>query len=602
MERVLASSICCALVCLILVPSSQVGAVEAYGWGQAITIDTNDVGNAWWPAVASDEGGNAIAVWQQDNATSTSIWSDRYVFGAGWTGPVQISNNSLGNASAPDIDMDGDGDAIVVWWQGDVYLSVICANRYMRDTGWEGPENVSPRLGGWAGNCEVVCDSSGNAFVAWIEYSQIFASRYILGQGWETPHAVGADNYYNAQSPSIDMDDQGNAIVVWGDKTSATYNIWANRYTAGSGWGVQVLIESDDAGDAMEQQVAADSAGNAIAVWREYGGPTPSQSHVWANIYNASDGWGVSRLLETNDTDTAGRPRVGFDLAGNAIVVLSLTNNTVWKGVWTTRYAMSGEWSALEWIPGTDGVEPDLAVNQAGQAIVVWRKYAVFSNTYRAGFGWSDTELVSYLPNNGLQDPVVSIDRNGDAVTAWMQMTGNLYSVYVNQYVPPFPMILLTSPAEGATTDQLTIAVSGKTEPGAAVAVNGVLVSVATNGSFAANTLLKYGQNQIFVTASSSGKSNTVVVNVTCADPVPDLREELNQTKRRLNDTRDELNRMADDLHRGELMSSALMITTGIVSAMAVAMAALYLSLRRRMSQGTAPPSNEGQQAQYKEK
>ena len=44
-------------------------------------------------------------------------------------------------------------------------------------------------------------------------------------------------------------------------------SIWANRYTAGTGWGTRTLIDTDNAIEADEPQIAIDASGNALAVW-----------------------------------------------------------------------------------------------------------------------------------------------------------------------------------------------------------------------------------------------------------------------------------------------------------------------------------------------
>jgi hypothetical protein len=66
----------------------------------------------------------------------------------------------------------------------------------------------------------------------------------------------------------------GNGIAVWRQGS----NIWANRYTAGSGWGTAELMDTDS-GTAEDPQIAMDSDGNAIAVWHQ--GPFA----IWANRF-----------------------------------------------------------------------------------------------------------------------------------------------------------------------------------------------------------------------------------------------------------------------------------------------------------------------------
>jgi uncharacterized protein YuzE len=433
----LASLIGAALVVLSLVSPVSLGADQSSGWGTPTEIDTNEVGEAMWPEIAEDEDGNAISVWQQSDTICSSIWASRYVPGAGWADPVQISGDSIENAYEPDIDMDENGNAIAVWWQGTVYDSIIFSNRYVLGTGWGSPTEVNVGLSGFAGYPSVVCDSSGNAFAAWIQHPSIFSSRYLFGQGWGPPERVSANNF-NAQPPSIDVDGVGNAVAVWSDKSSNTYSIWANRYVVGSGWGTQILIENDDTGECQAPRVAVDTAGNAIAVWHLFEPWVTDFDpvHVWANRYIAGIGWGDAVLLETNTANWAMNPRIAMDGAGNAIAVWYEISQSSWDGVWANMFSITtGMWSGAEWIPGTTGAEVDIDMNQAGLGIVVWYAATIYSNIYRPQTGWEKPEVVADIPDVGTQDPMVSINENGDAVAVWMVYEGRQGNVWANHYV-----------------------------------------------------------------------------------------------------------------------------------------------------------------------
>ena len=86
-------------------------------------------------------------------------------------------------------------------------------------------------------------------------------------QAWGTAALIETDNAGEAYEPQIALDASGNALAVWQQFDGARYNIWANRYTAATGWGTAALIETDDAGDARDPQIAFDANGNALAVW-----------------------------------------------------------------------------------------------------------------------------------------------------------------------------------------------------------------------------------------------------------------------------------------------------------------------------------------------
>src|SRR5205809_7154555 len=89
-------------------------------------------------------------------------------------------------------------------------------------------------------------------------------------------------------------------------------NSYAQRQWAGA-----VLIETDNAGDAVFPDIGMDAAGNAIAVWRQWDGVS---SNIWANRYTAGSGWGVATLIETG-TGCNFRPGIAVAGNGNAVWV-----------------------------------------------------------------------------------------------------------------------------------------------------------------------------------------------------------------------------------------------------------------------------------------
>jgi hypothetical protein len=81
-------------------------------------------------------------------------------------------------------------------------------------------------------------------------------------------------------------------------------------------------------------------------------------------------------------------------------------------------------------------------MNQAGLGIVVWYAATIYSNIYRPQTGWEQPEIVADIPDVGTQDPMVSINENGDAVAVWMVYEGEQGNVWANHYVaqePPHP-------------------------------------------------------------------------------------------------------------------------------------------------------------------
>jgi hypothetical protein len=98
-------------------------------WDEPVKLDTENTGSANQPKVRVDASGNAIAVWQQYDGVRSNIWFNRYVPELGWTGAGQLEMDDVGDAEAPQIALDGQGRALVVWHQYDGSQRNIMANR-----------------------------------------------------------------------------------------------------------------------------------------------------------------------------------------------------------------------------------------------------------------------------------------------------------------------------------------------------------------------------------------------------------------------------------------------------------------------------------------
>jgi len=163
----------------------------------------------------------------------------------------------------------------------------------------------------------------------------------------------------------------GDAVAVWSQFDGTRYNIWSNRYRAGTGWDNAVLIETDDAGDADRPQVVSDPSGNAIAVWRQSDG---TRYNIWSNRYRAGTGWDNAVLIEADDPGDADRPQVVSDPSGNAIAVWQQSDGTN-VTIRSNRYVQGAGWgSAIRIDSEGSGIaeRPSLAMDPSGNAVAAW--------------------------------------------------------------------------------------------------------------------------------------------------------------------------------------------------------------------------------------
>ncbi len=76
------------------------------------------------------------------------------------------------------------------------------------------------------------------------------------------------------------------------------------------------------------------------------------------------------------------------------------------------------------------------------------------------------------------------------------------------------PSLTVTSPQDGTIVYQQSLVITGKTDPGAAVEVNGESATVAEDGAFTITIQLKNGENTIDIVASKNGKNTEKKISV----------------------------------------------------------------------------------------
>ena len=169
--------------------------VVGIGWGTAKLLETGNSGGAVYPQVAVDGSGNAIAVWHQHDGISYNIYSNRYVVGVGWGTATLIETDNTGTAQYPQVAVDGSGDAIAVWQQSDGATYSIWSNRYVAGTGWRVATLIETDNSGDAQYSQVAVDNLGNAIAVWYQWdgtrSDIWSNRYVKPD--TTPPSLSLD-------------------------------------------------------------------------------------------------------------------------------------------------------------------------------------------------------------------------------------------------------------------------------------------------------------------------------------------------------------------------------------------------------------------------
>ncbi|WP_288364025.1 hypothetical protein [uncultured Spongiibacter sp.] len=419
-------------------------------WRTAALIESGNNGDAFQPKIAFDGAGNAIAVWRQQDGTYLNIYANRYTASTGsWGTEELIESGANGHAVAPQIAVDGAGNAIAVWSQDDGANYNIYANRYTASTGtWGTEELIESSSVANALSPQIAVDGNGNAIAVWQQSDgnneSIYANRYTAStDSWGTAELIESDHNGQAVQSQIAFDSAGNAIAVWSQSVGAYNNIYSNRYTLATGWGGAELVATGNAGNATHPQIASDSNGNAIAVWLELSALGAKVS-VYANRYTASAAsWGAVELLESSDDGHAYDPRIAMDDDGNGVAVWWQPDSANLRHIYSNRYTPGAGWGTEERIENSDDGHsnyPQIAIDGEGNVIAVWRQDdnindgLLYANRYTANTGSWGTEALIGNGNGSVFQPQIAIDGEGNAIAVWHQFDGTHGNIHANRF------------------------------------------------------------------------------------------------------------------------------------------------------------------------
>jgi hypothetical protein len=251
-------------------------------WGTAQLLETMDElgrvdGN---PRIAVAPQGDALVVWQASGGTlvNRGTWTNRYTAGGGWGTASQLV--SVSGGSAPDIAMDANGNAVMVWAQIDAVsasevYALIQAKRYQGGA-WGAPLQVARELGANSvlSTVHVKMNAAGAALVAWGQGDQsIRATLAPAGGTWPTPSIVKPVGSRAATAGvRAAVNGEGNAFLAWSQGNDvSTSDTMLSSYTLAGGWVAGVPHDSI-AEIATDPFIAMDERGNAWYLWTQYMG------------------------------------------------------------------------------------------------------------------------------------------------------------------------------------------------------------------------------------------------------------------------------------------------------------------------------------------
>ncbi len=385
-------------------------------------LPPNDLSPAGGSArVAVNPAGDAVAVWEQFDGRNGIVRAVTRRAGEPFSGAIDLSRPG-DDASGAQVALDEAGNALVVWHRGGILQAT------MRPPGgrFAAPENLS-LVGERASSVDLAMDRSGNAVVVWLQGGSgpIKAALRPAGGTFSSPVDVSAIGV-NVSEPKVAIDATGGAVAVWRRTTGTSAAIQHAIRPAGGVFSAPADLSAPN-GIANTPQLAMDAAGHAVAVWQARNG-------IFDQIQAASrqPGAGFSSLEPLSVLSrNAQTPQVAVGPGGSAVVAWARETAGAPVGPYeiqaVTRTA-DGSFSPVADLsgsaPGGPSVMPQVDMDAAGDAVVVWRRYdamllpRVEGVVRPAGRAFSRPRELS-APQSYAIGQAAAIDDAGNALAVW---------------------------------------------------------------------------------------------------------------------------------------------------------------------------------------
>lgn len=184
-----------------------------------------------------------------------------------------------------------------------------------------------------------------------------------------------------------------------------------------------------------EPEIVLDGDRAGMAVWVRTEG---TRVTLWASRYAVDGTWQPARQIDAALVGAPSEPRMAVDAAGNAIVVWLISHQGR-INVATNRFAIfDGQWGAARLLQRdieADAASPRVAMTADGNAVAVWSqppaiggRAQIFSNTYVVDVDWTDN-IRAVAEAVGLEpsvNPQLALDAQGNATVVWQRMAASL--------------------------------------------------------------------------------------------------------------------------------------------------------------------------------
>lgn len=516
------------------------------GWSAPVRLSTEDIPSS--PAVAAALDGGAIVTWIVSGTIKWSMFSAQ----SEWSAAKQLSfvptaydlKMRSGTSGHPFLVVHGPGTAAV--------QSALWAIRWTGQD-WGTPFRVDDQVEADIRFWDVIVGPLGQAAVTFVRLDgaslppygatvTVWSNYFEPGGDWQGPFRLGSTTSvepggYRVQAPPIAMSalGDGGVTIAWTEYREADHQVWTNQRRIDLGWQLTPVQVPTAGYSAYVNKIVQDAHGMEHVFWDDGTGALSKSARVSDNPWSPS--------LKVGGATAPILGAVAF-ASGKVLLVDAETNVLQWS-------AGSSSWKAETLLEGLGLTQPAMLATLGDvDAVVVGRRgtsdgdevavsrffdpdHAVALAIDQPNAGWLRTSTVEVAGQTDgawlrMNDNVVIIEPNGrfhhtlvladgthdlffEARGRLGQTTTYTRQIRIDTLAPPVE----ASASSGSQTEESSIAITGKTDAGAALTVNGRAQPVHPDGTFVLEWPLHLGSNQIsLVVTDEAGNTGSTRLDV----------------------------------------------------------------------------------------
>jgi len=379
------------------------------------------------PSIAKSPTGKTIVAWNDFRNGDEDIYAQLYDS----TG-LPIGNNFKANDEAsaqlePAIAVDETGNFMIVWedlrnGHFDIYGQRYDFIGYPLDSNFRVNDDIGKNVQRYP---DIAVHKDGSFIIVWQDKRNgnpdIYLQRYNSdGQEIAQNFRVNDDPGKSAQRrPQIDIDARGNFVITWEDeRQNSVSNIYAQYFNANGDTSGTNFIVNDDVLDCPHQRpaIAVNDSGNFVITWRDFRNGVVKEGNwenpdIHAQCYQSSGTPSGANFQVNNDNITRNPCYPAVDIKNDGEFVITWEEYLISDSkIYAQYFHSNGDTLGPNFWVIYHGYYPAVAFDSGGNFVITWRhlygsiRYDIYARCFnKNGVALNDKWKVNNDPGGGKQ-------------------------------------------------------------------------------------------------------------------------------------------------------------------------------------------------------